>query len=160
MPPSLPRRPQTTLPAPVRVPALPDPSHPPAPLERRLPAHKGKVARIGDALTGLSEDLKAWVELRIELVQTEIMEQVEFRAAQAKMGAAAGLFAALGGFFLLVTLALLLGWLLFVVFDLSLLLAAFLGFLIVTLLLFLGALVAYRTLKPPPPPSARPDKSA
>jgi len=146
-PPALP----APLPAPVREPAIPDPSRPPAPVARRLPEHKGKVARIGDALTGLSEDLREWVELRIALVQTEIMEQVEFRVAQGKMGAAVGLFAALGAFFLLVTLALGLGWWLG---------HPFWGFLIVTLLLIAVAVMSFLVLKPTPPPSDRPKKTS
>lgn len=141
----------TTLPAPIREPALRDPARPPAPLERRLPAHRGKLGRIGDELTGLGEDLKEWVELRIELARTEIEEQIAYRVGQAKQGVAAGLFAVLGALFALVTLAIGLGWLLG---------HAFWGFLIVTLLLFAAAGVLYARLRPTPPPSIRPDRTA
>lgn len=135
----------TTLPAPVLEPAIPDPAKAPAPIERRLPEHKGKLARIGDAVTGLGEDLKEWIELRIQIAQTEIQEQVEFRVGQAKQGAAAALFAALGGLFFLLTLAFGIGWWLG---------HPFWGFLIVTLLLFAAAIACYLALKPKPPPSA------
>ncbi|NNF56662.1 MAG: phage holin family protein [Rhodothermaceae bacterium] len=131
-----------TLPAPVYEPAIPDPGRPPAPVERRLPEHRGKVARISDELAGLSEDLRAWVELRIELVRTEVTEQVDYKVNQAKQGAAAGVLAVLGIFFLLVTLALGLGWWLG---------QPFWGFLIVTLLLLLGAGLAYFALQPKNP---------
>jgi hypothetical protein len=120
-------------------------------VDHRLPAHRGKLGRITDDLAGLSEDLRVWVELRIELVRTEIMEQVEFRIAQVKQGAAAGLAATLGALFLLVTLALGLGWWLG---------HPFWGFLIVTLLLLGAALVLYVALKPKPPSTLAPEKPA
>lgn len=154
LPASPPPSPPSTLPAPVRTPAIPDPTRSPAPVDRRLPEHKGKLARIGDAVSGLGEDLKEWIELRIELAKAEIEEQVDYRIGQAKQGAAAALFAALGGMFFLLTLAFAVGWILSLLFEMSLLLALFLGFLVVTLLLFVAALVSYRTLKPKPPPSA------
>jgi hypothetical protein len=116
------------------------------PFERRLPTHRGKLARITDEVTGLGEDLKEWVELRLELVQAEVNERIEHVKAEVKQGAAAGVFAVLGALFLLVTLALGLGWWLG---------HPFWGFLIVTLLLFAGAGVCYLVLKPAPPPQAR-----
>ncbi len=132
----------SSLPAPVREPAIPDPERTPAAVDHRLPAHQGKLGRIAGQLAGLSEDLRQWVELRIELVRAEIMEQVDFKIAQARQGAVVGVLAALGVFFLLVTLALGLGWWLG---------HPFWGFLIVTLLLVLGAALAYRLLRPDPP---------
>jgi hypothetical protein len=137
------------LPVPVRTPAIPDPARPPAPVERRLPEHQGKLARINGALAGLSEDLRAWVELRVELVRAELLEKVEFTKGQVIQKAAAGLFAVLGALFLLVTLALGLGWWLG---------HPFWGFLIVTLLLFLVAAVAYAALKPKPPSTLVPEQ--
>jgi hypothetical protein len=136
------------LPVPVRTPAIPDPSRPPVPVARRLPEHRGKIGRINGALAGLSEDLREWVELRVELVRTELLEAVEFKKAQAIQGVSAGLFAVLGALFLLVTLALGLGWWLG---------HPFWGFLIVTLLLLLVAGVCWMVFKPKPPSTRVPE---
>lgn len=146
-PPVMPPVRPSALPVPVRGTAIPDPTRPPAPLARRLPQHRGKIERITDEVTGLGEDLKEWVELRVALVHTEINERIEYVKAEVKQGVAAGLFAALGALFLLVTLALGLGWWLG---------HPFWGFLIVTLLLFALAGVMYLVFKPTPPPSAKP----
>ncbi|HYE96101.1 MAG TPA: phage holin family protein [Rubricoccaceae bacterium] len=73
----------------------------PAPPERRLPAHRNKVARISDHLAGVSEDLREWVELRIALAKAEVTEQAKLYAGQA----AAGVVALLALLFGLVALA-------------------------------------------------------
>lgn len=101
-----------------------------------------KAGRITEQLSGLSEDVREWAELRMELLQTEITEQVEFRVGQLKQGGVVGAIALVLIFFALVTLALGLGmWLGH----------AFWGFLAVTGLLALIGLIAWMALKPIPP---------
>lgn len=128
------------LPAPIREPAIPDPARAPAPLDHRLPAHRTKVTRVADELAGLSEDLRDWVELRVQLIKAEIQEKIDGRLSAVKGLAVFGVIAAITGLFGLVTLAVGLG-------------AAFggrywLGFLIVNLLLAIGAAVSKRMLAP------------
>lgn len=107
------------------VPAL-SPSALPVPAARQLPEHKGKVARINEHLTSLTEDVKSWVDLRVDLVKAEVDEKLEL----AKWGAAVGLFAAIGLWFLL----------LFAAFGIGALLGEYAyGFGIVMALLFITA---------------------
>ncbi len=114
-------------------------SREPVPVDRRLPAHRGKVGRITDQLAGLSEDVREIVELRIQLVKREVMEQIEGRLSSVKGQAVVGALAAVAGVFLLLTIALGLGMLLG---------HAFWGFLIVTGLFLLGTLIAKRKFMP------------
>ena len=97
--------PTTTLPAPIYEPAIPDPTVPPAPVSHRLPAHRNKVERVTDHLAGLSEDLREWVELRIQLIRKEIEEKIEGRLSSVKGLAIVGALAAVTALFGLVTLA-------------------------------------------------------
>ncbi len=110
--------------------AAPAPSAAALPSGRQLPAHKGKVGRISDHVTALTDDLKAWVDLRVDLVKAEVEEQIE----SVKGWVAVGLVAAIGGLFLLLFLAFFIGWLLG---------EDAWGFGIVTLLLFATAGVLY-----------------
>lgn len=87
------------------------------------------------------DDLKAWVDLKIKLTKLEVKEELE---RQKEMGVnyavAAGLGLA-GGIFGLLTLALALGGILDI--WLSSQLSYFLGFLLVTVLLLIGAAVFF-----------------
>lgn len=147
VPPLATTRPEPSVPAPIYEPALPDPELPPAPVSHQLPEHKGKLARITDDLAGLSDDLKTWVELKIELVRAEALEAVEHAKGEVIQKAAAGVFAVLGVLFALITLGLGLGNLLWDQY--------WLGFLIVTALLFLFAFLAIKLLAPKPQPGER-----
>src|SRR5690606_34471203 len=87
------------LPARRDTPPLLDPTTETVPVEHRLPAHHGKLARISEHVAGLSEDLREWVELRVAVATTEIAEQ-------AKAAVVMGVMFALAGAFALVTLGL------------------------------------------------------
>lgn len=98
----------------------------------RRPAASGKMQRIAEHSQALVDDLKAWVDLRIELARIELEERIEAKANDVALGIVLGALGALAGFFGLITIALGLGawlghpgW----------------GFLIVTLFLALLAVV-------------------
>jgi hypothetical protein len=111
------------------------------PVERRLPSHRGKVARISEQIAGLSEDVREIVELRIQLVKREVMDQIEGRISTVKGQALVGALAAMTGIFLLLSIGLGLGMLLG---------HAFWGFLIVTGVFLIATLVAKRKFAPGP----------
>jgi hypothetical protein len=69
-----------------------------------LPPHRGKVARMQDYVQGTVTGLREWVELRIELFQAEIREKIAEKQEQVKFGVLMGVFAALAGLFLLLTI--------------------------------------------------------
>lgn len=77
------------------------------PEARQLPAHRGKLERITDDLTGLTGDLKEWVDLRIRLAKSQIEDLIDGRVSSLKGLAIAGAAAAIAGLFALVTLSLL-----------------------------------------------------
>jgi uncharacterized membrane protein YqjE len=100
---------------------------PPAPV-----ATGSKAQRLAQHTQGLIDDLKTWVDLRIELAQMELEERVEAKANKIALGVAIGGIVLLAVVFGLVTLALGLGaWLGHPAW----------GFLIVTALLGLLAVV-------------------
>lgn len=119
-------------------PAVPSRRPESAPPERQLPPGGNPLTRLTQHTQALKDDLITWVELRLELAKIEFWETVDEKANQIAVMAIAGVFAVLGGLFALLTLAFGLGWLLGHVFW---------GFLIVTALLLLVALVVY-TAKP------------
>ena len=102
---------------------------------------EGRLKRLQSESTELVQDVKDWVELRIDLVRAEVQEsiaaQIDGRKASVLALAIPGVIGAIGAFFLLVTLALFLGWWLG---------HAAWGFLIVTALLLLVAGVARAVL--------------
>ena len=139
-PPIAPVRATSEVPARIYEPALPDPERPPAPVSHRLPEHKGKLARITDDLGGLSEDLREWVELKVQLVRSEIEAFIDSRVGALRGLAVFGIAAAITALFGLVTLAVGLG-------------ALFggrywLGFLIVNLILAIGTWIVKREFAP------------
>ena len=112
------------------------PEHPPSvsaprvPPGRQLPTGRNKIERIAQHSRGLVDDLKTWVELKIQHTKLQIKEELEERRTDLTLVAAAGFFGLLGFLFGLVALALGLGawlghpgW----------------GFLVVTILLFVVA---------------------
>lgn len=105
---------------------------PKQPASRQLPSGKNSVERITDQSKGLVDDVKAWVDLRIKLAQVEVEQRIQAKINEVALRIAPIIVGALGGLFLLVTLALGLGWWLG---------QNFWGFLIVTLLLLLVAAV-------------------
>ncbi len=144
---SAPPRPQASgdsLPLDARPPRESLPVAPPAPVDERhqLPAHRGKIGRVTDHARGLVDDLTEWAELRIALVQQEVKEKVEENKTKGTYGGIIGLFAALGGLFMLLAF----GFGASAVFAIwvSQFVALLLGFLSLSLLLFLVAFVAYK----------------
>ncbi len=107
-----------------------------APIPLALPSHGGRIQRVQQHATGLAEDVKEWVELRIKLVQVEAENFVQKKVQTIVMRMIPLAIAGVAGLFLLVTLALFLGWWLG---------HAAWGFLIVTLLLLAvaGGLIYY-----------------
>lgn len=97
----------------------------------------GRLQRLQSESSELVQDVKDWVELRIDLVRAEVQEsiaaQIDGRKAAVLALVVPGVVGALGALFLLVTLALFLGWWLG---------HAAWGFLIVTLLLLAIAGIA------------------
>ena len=121
-------------------PARPELPRPSIGLDHRLPVHKNKVERVTGHLAELSEDLREWVELRVQLIRKEIEEKIEGRLSSVKGIVAFGVAGAVTGLFALVTLAIGLG-------------AAFggrywLGFLVVTALLAVTTYVVKRKMAP------------
>lgn len=108
--------------------------------ERQLPPGGGKVERITQQTKSLVEDLTSWIDLKIKLTRLEIEETVDAKKKEVAVLAAIGVFAALAGFFALITLGLGFGAILIAI-GLSRPLSYFLGFLLVTLTLALIALI-------------------
>jgi hypothetical protein len=101
-----------------------------------LPPHGGRVQRVQQHVTGLAEDVREWVELRIKLAQAEAETFVQKKVHTIVMRTIPLVVAGLAGLFLLITLALFLGWWLG---------HAAWGFLIVTLLLLtVAGVLMYR----------------
>ncbi len=123
----------------------PAPTYPPSTVTTRghaaVGATGGRLQRIQHESTELVQDVKDWVELRIDLVRAEVQEsiraQVDGRKATILALVVPGIVGALGALFLLVTLALFLGWWLG---------HAAWGFLIVTALLLVVAGIARAVL--------------
>lgn len=113
-----------------------DPDAVRVPTSHQLPPHRTQVGRVADHLAALSADLREWTELRIALLQRKvegvvgIFERLQHYVDAAKFFAPALLLALIGLVFVFLTLAFALG---------ALLDSVWLGFLIVTLLLFLVA---------------------
>lgn len=150
-PPPLTREPRLADPPPVGVPVPQDPlpvpkievpEEPMRPLDMqlRLPPHRNKVERVADHTTGIFDDVKEWVELRIKIVRSEIETLIDSRVmalrGQIMFFAAAGLT----GLYFLITLAIVIGalaggryWI---------------GFLVVNLILAAGTWWAKRTFAP------------
>lgn len=117
---------------PERTNSDPGDGSPKQPTSRQLPSGKRSVERITDQSKGLVDDVKAWVDLRIKLAQVEVEQRIQAKVNELALRIAPIIVGALGGLFLLATLALGLGWWLG---------QTFWGFLIVTLLLLLVAAV-------------------
>jgi hypothetical protein len=71
-----------------------------------------RLQRIGTQTKGLIDDLKSWVELRMELTQIDVEERVEDKVSEAMAGAALVALGALTALFLLIAAAFGLGELL------------------------------------------------
>lgn len=100
------------------------------PPERQLASGANKVERMAQHSKSLVDDVTSWVELKLKLTQVEIQHKIQRKVDEVIAKIAPLVVGALGGFFLLVTIALGLGWWL----D-----QPFWGFLIVTVVLLLVA---------------------
>lgn len=130
----------TPVPPPRTAPVMTAPPMAVEDVVHQLPPHRNKVERVADHATGLVDDVKEWVDLRIELVRGEIEAFIDSRVGALRGLVVVGIAAAITGMFALVTLGLGLG-------------ALFgrrywLGFLVLTLLLALGTWLAKRTFAP------------
>lgn len=94
-----------------------------------LESHRsGKLGRIAGHTRGLVEDLREWIDLRLDLAILEIEEEVDDLRNQAALGVTLAFFGFFAALFVFTTIALGLGWALG---------HPFWGFLIVSVLLVL-----------------------
>ncbi len=96
----------------------------PVPSDHLLPSGANKVERIAQHSKALVDDLTAWVDLKVKLTKLEVEHTIQEKTSEVVVKVIPLVVFALAGFFLLVTVALGLGWLLG---------HPFWGFLIVTL---------------------------
>ena len=75
----------------------------------RLPAHRNKFERVSDHASGLVDDVTEWVELRVQLVKSEIEALIDSRVGAMRGLLVFGVTAALTGLYFLVTLAVIIG---------------------------------------------------
>ncbi len=112
--------PTTAAPPAAAPPRAPLPSAPPprdlaapagAPVDERfrLPAHRNKFERVTDHTQGLLDDVTEWVELRVQLVKSEVEALIDSRVGAMRGLLIFGVTAAITGLFALVTLAIGLG---------------------------------------------------
>lgn len=82
--------------------------------DRGVPASRpsgGKMERIAGHTQGLVEDLREWIDLRLDLAVLELEERVDTLANQIALGVTMALLAFFAGLFGLTTAAIGLGWL-------------------------------------------------
>ncbi len=109
--------------------------------DERTPARKpegGKLTRIATHTQNLVEDLRDWIDLRLDLAVLELEEKVDQLQNQIALGIVLAILAFFAGLFTLTTVALGVGWLLG---------HPFFGFLAVSIVL-LVTLAALRAAKP------------
>jgi hypothetical protein len=83
--------------------------------EGRVPTKRpagGKLERIAGHTQGLVEDLREWIDLRLDLAVLELEERVDTVQNQIALGVTMAILAFFAGLFGLTTAALGLGWLL------------------------------------------------
>jgi uncharacterized membrane protein YqjE len=117
-----------------------DPGQASPPPADPLPPGGSRFDRVSEHGQALFENFKEWIEWRIELARIEAQERIDREKQKLTLIAIAGVLGALAGFFALTALALAIGW----VFG-----HPFWGFLILFVLLSLGALIffgAYQSL--------------
>lgn len=83
---------------------------PTVPIHHRLPDGRNKVARLADQTRGLVDDLKTWVDLRLKLEQVKFWDEADARVNELTVGVITGVLLALGGLFVLLGFAFLIGW--------------------------------------------------
>jgi len=104
----------------------------------------GPLRRIAGHTQGLVEDLREWIDLRIDLAILEVEERVDDLRNEVALGLTLAFFGFFAVFFVLVTVALGIGWVLG---------HPFWGFLIVALLLSVFVAVVAQTRPDLAPPS-------
>jgi len=104
----------------------------------------GRLRRIAGHTRGLVDDLREWIDLRLDLAILEVEERVDELRNEVALGLTLAFFGFFAVFFVLVTVALGLGWALG---------HPFWGFLIVAVLLTLFVSVLARTRPDLAPPS-------
>ena len=114
--------------------------------DHQLPVAGNKLERITQHGKGLFGDLTSWIDLKIKLTKLEIQEELNEKKKEIGALVIAGVLAAIGGLFGLVTLGIGIGAL-FIWIGLSHPLSYTLGFLVVTLIL-LGAAAWFKKAGP------------
>ncbi|HEX8386852.1 MAG TPA: phage holin family protein [Rubricoccaceae bacterium] len=90
--------PSSNLPAPIERPSpVRDPDAVRVPTSHQLPAHRGKVARVGDHVAAISADLREWVELRIDLAKAEVGDKIDETKARVERAAEPLVYYAVAG---------------------------------------------------------------
>lgn len=79
---------------------------------KALPTGGNKVERLARHTQALIKNLAEWVEWRIQLARIEVEERIQAEREKLLLMGMTVVFGALAGFFLLVTMALGIGWLL------------------------------------------------
>lgn len=94
------------------MPAPQDDTPPKPPAEPATTPSGGLAARLAEQTHGLVQDLTEWVDLRVQLIQIEVQEQIEAKANEVVRGGVVLVLGLVTLLFVLVTLALGLGvWL-------------------------------------------------
>lgn len=106
--------------------------------------NRGFLSRIQNRASDGFEGLKEWVELRIELVRTEVETVVDSKLSEVKAIALVGVFAGTAVFFLLMTLAFLASFGFHALLGWSFLPSLAAGFGLITLIFLILTLIAYR----------------
>ena len=101
----------------------------------QLESGEGPLGRLQDHAKGLSEDVRAWLEMRFELAKIEFWERVDERADELVLYAIVGGLSAVGGFVMLLATCLGASWIISALTGWTLG-ALFLGFLVVAILFF------------------------
>lgn len=116
------------------LPDRPGSDRPSPPVARR----GGKLQRMTEETRGIVQDLREWIDLRLDLAVREINDEIDDAASQAVFGVVLAILAFFTGLFGLTTLALGLGWALG---------QPFWGFLIVFGVLAIGSFVVATVAK-------------
>ena len=102
------------------------------------------MKRLQNHAQGLTDDVRAWLELRFELAKIEFWERVNEQADQLVLYAAVGAMGAVGGVVMLLAMCFLASWF-FVWLTDWVIGSLFLGFLLVALFFFTVAALLFYT---------------
>lgn len=114
------------------------------PADHQLAPGGGPLHRLKGHARGLSEDARAWLEMRFELAKIEFWERVDEQTDQLVLFAITGALGALGGLVMLLATCFGVSWIISALTGWTIG-ALFLGFLLVALVFFTLALLIFAT---------------